>query len=126
MTILQIHLTCFIIGTDLHVVDIEVPSSVMTFNISRLTMKPGVRYYSNVVITTLSGLQTTVSSDGIIVDSSPPVPGMVYDGIGNAIIIDYYMAFFISHVISTQDAHISSRAEGPRDNMGRRLIWHVI
>jgi hypothetical protein len=89
-------------------------------------MKPGVRYYSNVVITTLSGLQTTVSSDGIIVDSSPPVPGMVYDGIGNAIIIDYYMSFFKSHVISTRYAHIIPRAIGPRANMGRGLIWHVI
>ena len=42
------------------------------------------------------------------------------------IIIDYYMAFFISHVISTQDAHISPRAEGPKANLGRGLIWHVI
>ena len=30
----------------------------------------------------------------------------------NQIIIDYYMAFFISHVISTRDSHISPRAEG--------------
>jgi hypothetical protein len=42
------------------------------------------------------------------------------------IIIDYYMAFFISHVISTGDAHIRPRDEGPRANMGRGLIWHVI
>ena len=84
----------------------------MAFNISRLTMKPGVRYYSNVVVTTLSGLQTSVSSDGIIVDSSPPVPGMVYDGIGNAIIIDYYIAFFISHVISTLDPYYPSGRMG--------------
>ena len=42
------------------------------------------------------------------------------------IIIDYYMTVFILHVISTLDAHISPRAEGPRANMGRGLIWHVI
>ena len=42
------------------------------------------------------------------------------------IFIDYYMAFFISHVISTRDAHISPRAESPSANMGRGLIWHVI
>ena len=44
-------------------------------------------------------------------------------------IIDYYMAFVISHVISTRDTHIipSPRAEGggPTANMGRGLIWHV-
>ena len=43
-----------------------------------------------------------------------------------AIIIDYYMAFFILHVISSRDLHISPRAEGPRANIGRVLIWHVI
>jgi hypothetical protein len=37
------------------------------------------------------------------------------------IIIDYYMAFFISHVISTRDSHIS-----PMDNTGRKLIWNII
>ena len=31
--------------------------------------------------------------------------------------IDYYMAFFISHVISTRDAHISPRI------LARGLIW---
>ena len=32
------------------------------------------------------------------------------------------MAFFISHVISTRDSHISPRAKGPRADMGRGLI----
>ena len=45
---------------------------------------------------------------------------------GHIIIIDYDMAFFISHVIWTGDTHISPRAEGPRSNMGRGLIWYVI
>ena len=36
------------------------------------------------------------------------------------------MAFFISHDISTRDAHISPRDEGPRTNMDRGLICHVI
>ena len=40
--------------------------------------------------------------------------------------IHYCMAFFIVHVISTRDIHISPMAEGPRANMGRWLIWHVI
>ena len=33
------------------------------------------------------------------------------------IIINYYMSFFISHVISTRDAHISPRAKGSRVDM---------
>ena len=42
------------------------------------------------------------------------------------IVIDYYMSFFILHVISTRAIHIMSRTKGPRTNMGRGLIWHVI
>jgi hypothetical protein len=40
--------------------------------------------------------------------------------------IDYNMALFILHVVSTREIHISPKAEDPRANMGRGLIWHVI
>ncbi|CAC5401969.1 unnamed protein product [Mytilus coruscus] len=69
-------------GSDLHTVDVNIPSSTFAFNISRLMMKAGVRYYNNIVVSTLSGLRTTVSSDGITVDMAAPVTGLVYDGIG--------------------------------------------
>ena len=77
-------------GADLHKVDLDIASSVSAVNISRLSMSPGVRYYSNVVANTLSGLQTTVSSDGIMVDSTSPVSGTVYDGLGTYLCIPYY------------------------------------
>jgi hypothetical protein len=52
-------------------------------------MSPGVRYYSNVVANTLSGLQTTVSSDGKMVDGTSPVSGTVDDGLGKYLCIVY-------------------------------------
>ena len=79
----------FVSGADLHKVDLAITSSVSAVNISRLSMSPGVRYYSNVVANTLSGLQTTVSSDGIMVDSTSPVSGTVYDGLGMYLCIVY-------------------------------------
>ena len=79
----------FVSGVDLHKVDLAITSSVSAVNISRLSMSPGVRYYSNVVAKTLSGLQTTVSSDGIMVDSTSPVSGTVYDGLGKYLCILY-------------------------------------
>ncbi|XP_052095904.1 uncharacterized protein LOC127731085 [Mytilus californianus] len=78
----NLYLSSFPGGCDLHIVDVNIPSSSLAFNISRLMMKPGVHYYSNIVVSTLSGLRTTVSSDGITVDISAPVTGLVYDGIG--------------------------------------------
>ena len=44
---------------------------------------------------------------------------MVVNCLDVCIIIDYYMAFFISHVISTRDAHISPRLLHPWE------IWLV-
>jgi hypothetical protein len=41
-------------------------------------------------------------------------------GFCKQIIIDYYMAFFISHVISTRDAHISPNL-GYKANVGNYL-----
>ena len=67
----------------MHVVDKDLDSTSNSFNISRFSLTPGVRFYSNVIAYTHSGLQTTVSSDGFIVDSDPPVSGIVYDGLGN-------------------------------------------
>ncbi|XP_052095905.1 uncharacterized protein LOC127731087 [Mytilus californianus] len=78
----NLYLSSFSGGSDLHTVDVNIPSSAFAFNISRLMMKPGVRYYNNIVVSTLSGLKTTVSSDGITVDMAAPVTGLVYDGIG--------------------------------------------
>ncbi|CAG2197001.1 unnamed protein product [Mytilus edulis] len=73
---------CLRFGADLHKVNEDIDSSTSAVNISRLNMLPGVRYYSNVVAYTFSGLQTTVSSDGIMIDNSPPVTGVVDDGLG--------------------------------------------
>ena len=83
----------FVSGADLHKVDLDIASSVSAVNISRLSMSPGVRYYSNVVANTLSGLQTTVSSDGIMVDSTSPVSGTVYDGLGMYLYNIHYQGY---------------------------------
>ena len=54
----------------------------------------------------------------------------------NKTIVDYwgieyieiimYMTFFVSYPISTRYSHISLRAEGPRAEMGRGLIWSMV
>ncbi|CAC5375030.1 unnamed protein product [Mytilus coruscus] len=78
----NLYISTFKRGADLHRVNIDIDSSLDAVNISRLTMSPGIVYYSNVVAYTFSGLQTVVSSDGIMVDSSSPISGIVYDGLG--------------------------------------------
>ncbi|XP_070572151.1 uncharacterized protein [Ptychodera flava] len=45
-----------------------------------LNLRPGVIYYATVTACNAAELCTTVSSDGIIADNSPPVAGIVYDG----------------------------------------------
>jgi len=36
------------------------------------------------------------------------------------------MAKSVSHAVSTRDTNISPRAKGPKDDIGWRLIQHVI
>ncbi|CAG2198380.1 unnamed protein product [Mytilus edulis] len=78
----NVYMSSFKGGADLHKIDLDIESSVNAVNISRLTMVPGVRYFSNVIARSYSGLQTVAYSDGIMVDSSPPVSGVIYNGLG--------------------------------------------
>lgn len=45
--------------------------------------RSGVRYYSNIITYTHSGIHRTESSDGFVLDSDPPIKGVVYDGPGD-------------------------------------------
>ncbi|XP_070571537.1 uncharacterized protein [Ptychodera flava] len=52
-------------------------------NANYLQLEPGTRYYTTIRACNVAGLCTSVSSDGIIPDNSPPVAGNVYDGIND-------------------------------------------
>ena len=45
-----------------------------------LNLVPGLPYYVTVTACNAADLCTSVTSDGVVVDDSPPVPGRVYDG----------------------------------------------
>ena len=53
-----------------------------SYNISRVPLTPGILFYSNVVGYSLSGIHSTETSDGIMVDSFPPTSGTLFDVIG--------------------------------------------
>jgi hypothetical protein len=55
-------------------------SSVWT--LPRLTLTPGIRYFSTVTAISPIGLETSSTSDGVLVDDEKPVTGMVLDGDG--------------------------------------------
>uniref|UniRef100_A0ABM0M5T3 Uncharacterized protein LOC102801709 n=1 Tax=Saccoglossus kowalevskii TaxID=10224 RepID=A0ABM0M5T3_SACKO len=46
-----------------------------------LNLKPGFTYYTTVIACNAAKLCTTVTSDGVLIDNSPPVRGAVHDGI---------------------------------------------
>ncbi|XP_078573997.1 uncharacterized protein LOC144860568 isoform X2 [Branchiostoma floridae x Branchiostoma japonicum] len=51
-------------------------------SLDNLSLQTGVTYYSSVRATNHAGLHTTVTSDGIKVDTIAPTAGTVYDGLG--------------------------------------------
>ncbi|XP_078682372.1 uncharacterized protein LOC144916849 [Branchiostoma floridae x Branchiostoma belcheri] len=46
-----------------------------------LSLASGKRYYVTVTACNVADLCTSVSSDGVVIDNSPPVAGIVYDGV---------------------------------------------
>eukprot|EP00058_Branchiostoma_floridae_P000533 XP_002586021.1 hypothetical protein BRAFLDRAFT_110187 [Branchiostoma floridae] len=48
---------------------------------SHLGLVPGKKYYVTVTACNAADLCTSASSDGVIIDNSPPAPGVVYDGV---------------------------------------------
>ena len=56
---------------------------LVDIHLSDVTLEHGVTYYTTVEACNGAGLCVTVTSDGIIVDTSPPVAGVLFDGIGS-------------------------------------------
>ena len=46
-----------------------------------LSLKDGETYYGTIRACNLAGLCITVTSNGAIIDGSPPIPGTVLDGL---------------------------------------------
>ncbi|XP_070573771.1 uncharacterized protein [Ptychodera flava] len=74
------------IGTCLNCDDVMKGDDVglsLEMRFSNLNLEPGIRYYTTVTACNAAGLCTTVTSDGIIPDNSPPIAGKVYDGVSH-------------------------------------------
>ena len=54
-----------------------------------LSLSSGVRYYSTLSCYNEGGLQGILSSDGVLVDVSPPVAGRVYSGNARSLRMQY-------------------------------------
>ena len=57
------------------------PDSTSVRNILTQTIKNGQRYYITVTATNTAGVTTSLTSDGVTVDDTPPISGTVIDGI---------------------------------------------
>jgi len=54
---------------------------VVEFTLFNINLEAGIRYYSTVTACNTANLCTSVTSDGVVIDNSPPVPGIVQDGV---------------------------------------------
>ena len=51
------------------------------YTAQHVALEPGRSYYCTVIACNRAELCTTVTSDGIITDNSPPVVGIIHDGL---------------------------------------------
>ncbi|CAG2247187.1 unnamed protein product [Mytilus edulis] len=79
----RLYLSSFPGGYDIRTIHKNIPGTATGYNMSRITLVPGVKYYSNVIAYNYAGAHTTSTSDGFIVDHVIPSAGIVYDGLGN-------------------------------------------
>ncbi|CAC5386466.1 unnamed protein product [Mytilus coruscus] len=78
----RLYLSSFPGGYDILTIPEVIPGTATGYNMSRINLIPGVRYYSNVIAYNYAGVHTTSTSDGFIVDHVDPSSGIVYDGLG--------------------------------------------
>ena len=55
--------------------------SLVEFTISNINLEAGSKYYSTITACNTADLCTSVTSDGVVIDNSPPIPGIVQDGV---------------------------------------------
>jgi len=55
--------------------------SFVEFTITNINLEAGAKYYSTITACNTADLCTSVTSDGVVIDNSPPVPGIVQDGV---------------------------------------------
>lgn len=60
----------------------DLGGSVTSYNMSGIKLTPGVIHYTNVIAYNYAGAHTTATSDGFVIDSTYPNPGIVHDGLG--------------------------------------------
>ncbi|XP_070573756.1 uncharacterized protein [Ptychodera flava] len=59
-----------------------VAANIFKVMLTGLNLQPGIKYYSNVKAVNSVGLESITSSDGFVVDTTPPEVGVVNDGLG--------------------------------------------
>jgi hypothetical protein len=50
------------------------------FAVDHVYLATGLTYFTTVTLCNTAGMCTSVTSDGVMLDNSPPVPGRVIDG----------------------------------------------
>ncbi|KAL4221421.1 hypothetical protein ACF0H5_019679 [Mactra antiquata] len=67
-------------GHDAHVISTDLSPDVTKFNLTGLPYLEHTKYYAVLQAFSFTGLHTTIVSDGFMLDSNPPHPGIVHDG----------------------------------------------
>ncbi|KAL3843250.1 hypothetical protein ACJMK2_021192 [Sinanodonta woodiana] len=82
INIFRLYISTYPGGHDVYAAEDVIDPTVSRYFLPLQNLIPSTRYYANVQAYGKSGLHTTVTSDGFMIDVDPPEPGMVYDGQG--------------------------------------------
>lgn len=73
---------------------------ITEFTLKDIHLGTGLRYYTTVTACNTASMCTSVTSDGVVIDNSPPIAGHVQDGTGfydtqyQSMRYDYWLSLF--------------------------------
>ena len=53
----------------------------LDFTLCHIHLGSGIRYYTTIIACNTADLCTSMTSDGVVIDNSPPTQGTVHDGV---------------------------------------------
>ena len=74
--------SCTLEDTEANILPITSLGDSPAIQTSGMNLKHGRKYYTRVVVMNKLGLKTVMCSDGVIIDTTPPIAGYLWDGAG--------------------------------------------
>jgi hypothetical protein len=80
------------------------------FTLCHIHLGSGIRYYTTITVCNTADLCTSVTSDGVVIDNSPPTKGTIQDGV-DVYDVEYQSLRYLFYNISIYNLSILTSSQ---------------